>query len=119
MDRKMKAFLTLMNEAISLAKRAHDCSFSNQKVNRDEDKCSALSYAAACTAKYSAAEAIYWCSPELGHAELPELFVQFDTFTREIRSDYETGHSRQWVDIEFTRLEDLFNNSVCNQPIVD
>ena len=117
MDEKMKAFLALMHEAFSLAKRAHDCSFSDAERNRKEDKCSALSYAAACTAKYSAAEAVYWCSPELAHQELPELFVQFDTFTREVRSDYETDHSRQWVDIEFNTLEKLFTNSVCNQSI--
>jgi len=119
MDETMRAFIILMKEAFSLAKSAHNCSFDDPELGRKEDKLSALSYAATCTAKYSAAEAIYWCNCDLAHSELPELFTQFDTFTHEIRTDYETNHSRQWVDIEFNRLEELFNNSVCSQSLKD
>lgn len=116
-DEKMTAFLRLMKDAFSYAKRAHACSFDDPDKNRKEDKCSALSYAAACTAKYSAAEAIYWTTPELEHPELPDLFSQFNIFVREVQRDYETNHSRQWVDIEFNTLEERFVNSVCNQRI--
>ncbi len=84
-------------------------------TGRKEDKCSALSYAAACMAKYSAAEAIYWTSPELMQFDLSGLFAQFDIFTHEVQSDYEVDHSRQWVDIHFERLKELYEDSVCNQ----
>lgn len=114
---KMTAFIQLMDSAFSYAQRAKACSFDDFEENRKEDKCSALAYAAACTAKYSAAEAIYWTSPELEHYELPDLFAQFDAFVHEVQSDYETNHSRQWVAIEFDKLKDLYENSVCNRPI--
>ena len=48
-DAAMNAFLRLMKDAFNYAKRAHACSFSDSDKNRVEDKCSALSYAAACT----------------------------------------------------------------------
>lgn len=116
-DAAMNAFLRLMQDAFNYAKRAHACSFSDSDKNRVEDKCSALSYAAACTAKYSAAEAIYWTTPELEHPEIPDLFTAFSSFVHEVQTDYETNHSRQWVDIRFNDLEKAFKNSVCNQRI--
>lgn len=116
---KMTAFIRLMKSAFSYAQRAKNCSFDDLEGSRKEDKCSALAYAAACTAKYSAAEAIYWTSPELEHYELPDLFVQFNEFVHEVQNDYETNHSRQWVAIEFDKLKDMFENSVCNLPIVE
>ena len=116
-NEKMIAFIRLMKDAFWYAKRAHACSFDDPDKNRKEDKCSALSYAAACTAKYSAAEAIYWVTPELEHPEIPDLFAQFSVFVHEVQRDYETNHSRQWVDIEFNRLEELFEDSVCSQRI--
>lgn len=117
MDEKMRAFLQLMKGAFLLAKRAHECSFDDEELNRKEDKCAAMAYAAACVAKYSAAEAIYWTTPELEYEEIPDLFAKFDTFAHELFQDFETDHSRQWVDIEFSHLEECFNNSVCNQRI--
>lgn len=117
MNDKMKAFIRLMKSAFAYARRAKNSSFDDPESNREEDKCSALSYAAACTAKYSAAEAIYWASPEIERYDLSDLFSQFDTFVREVQTDYETDHSRQWVAIEFDRLEELFEDSVCSQTI--
>lgn len=112
MEDQMNALKTLMREAFIHAKSAHGCCFSDSERGFKEDKISALSYAAACTAKYSAAAAIYWSNPDLWHFEVPELLAQFDEFTDEIRDDYRTDHSRQWVDVEFNRLEQLFNESV-------
>ena len=106
-----------MHFAFILAKHAHDCSFNNDEEKRQEDKCAAMAYASACIAKYSAAEAIYWTTPDLEHAEIPELFAKFDTFTYELLTDFETNHSRQWVDIEFNNLRELYENSVCSLPI--
>lgn len=117
MDQKMVAFLRLMKQAFGYARRARNCSFNRDK--RPEDKCSAMAYASSCIAKSSAAQAIYWTTPELEHSELPELFTQFDVFANELFTDFETDHSRQWVDIEFNRLKELFEESVCNQPIVE
>ncbi len=113
---KWNAFLILMRDALRLAEKSRDCSFDDPDTGREEDKCSALSYATACMAKYSAAEAIYWTTPEIAQFGLDELFAQFDTFVREVQSDYEIDYSRQWVDIEFARLKKLYENSVCNQP---
>lgn len=73
-----------------------------------------MSYASACIAKYSAAEAIYWTTPDLENDEIPELFAKFGTFTRELLTDFETNHSRQWVDIEYNQLRKLYEFSVCN-----
>lgn len=117
MDEKKKAFISLMQGAFTLANRAHDCSFDDAKKERQEDKCAAMSYASACIAKYSAAEAIYWTTSDLEHEEIPKLFAQFDTFTRELLTDFETNHSRQWVDIEYIRLRELYEISICNLPI--
>lgn len=116
---KWNAFLKLMRDALWLAEKSKDCSFDDPDERRKEDKCSALSYAAACTAKYSAAEAIYWTTPEIMQFGLSELFAQFDTFVHEVQSDYEIDHSRQWVDIHFSRLKELYENSECNQPAKD
>lgn len=117
MDEKMRAFLRLMKDAFSFAKRAHECSFDDEESNRKADKCAAMAYAAACLAKCSAAEAIYWTTPELEHEEIPDLFAKFDTFAQELLQDFETDHSCQWVDIEFSRLEECFNGSVCSPKI--
>lgn len=119
MDEKMTAFISLMHSAFSFAKRAHDCSFNNEEEQRHEDKCAAMAYASACIAKYSAAEAIYWTTPDLAHGEIPDLFAQFDTFTHELLTDFETDHSRQWVNIEFEHLRELYENSVCSLSIKD
>lgn len=116
---KWSAFVRLMRTAFWLAEKANDCSFDDPDEGRKEDKCSALSYAAACMAKYSAAEAIYWTSPDIMAFGLSGLFAQFDTFVHEIQSDYEVNHSRQWVDIHFERLKELYENSVCYQPKSD
>ncbi len=114
-DEKWNVFLKLMRNALWLAEKSNDCSFDDPDTGRKEDKCSALSYAAACMAKYSAAEAIYWTSPEIMQFDLSGLFAQFDIFTHEVQSDYEVDHSRQWVDIHFERLKELYEDSVCNQ----
>lgn len=108
---KQTEFQALLREAFLLAKNAHDCTRDDTVTKLPEDKVSALSYAAACTSKYSAAEAIYWCSPELEDDDIPQILAQFDTFTDEIRNDYRTDHSRQWVDIEFEKLRELFEAS--------
>lgn len=113
---KWNAFLNLMRDALWLAEKSKDCSFDDPDEGRREDKCSALSYATACMAKYSAAEAIYWMTPEITQFDLSGLFAQFDTFVHEVQSDYEIDHSRQWVDIHFDRLKELYDDSVCNQP---
>lgn len=117
--RKRRAFLNLVSSAFDFAKKAHACSFDNPDEGRKEDKCSALSYAAACTAKISAAEAIYWTSPEMEHNEIEELFGQFEKFVHEIQNDFETDHSLQWVDIEFNNLDEMYQNSVCYQQLGD
>lgn len=112
MNEKKRAFKALLCGAYLDAKNAHACTFGDPDKNIPKDKTSALSYAAACTAKSSAAEAIYCLSPELAQLGIAELLGKFDTFTDEIREDFKTDHSRQWVDIEFGRLEELYQNAM-------
>ena len=120
MDEKRKAFLTLMHQAHFDAKSAHKYSFDDEEHGQREDKVAALSYAGACVARVSAAQALYYaCLDELEHQGIPELFGQFQVFTSEVFNDYATDHSRQWVDIEYNRLEELFIDSVCNQHIIE
>lgn len=113
---KWNAFLRLMHSALWFAEKSKKCCFNDSDENRERDKCSALSYAAACMAKYSAAEAAYWSSPELTKFDLSELFAAFDTFVREVQNDYETNHSYQWVGLKLDQLKELYEDSVCNQP---
>lgn len=107
---KIDALKALMFDAFTMAEYANRYSHDDPKAGTKEDKLTALSYAAACTAKYSAAEAIYWCSPELEDEDIPALLAKFDTFTNEIRNDYRDDHSRQWVEIEFSKLANLYAN---------
>lgn len=113
MDRKFNVFVRLLREAFDLAKNACNCSFDDPETNKKADKCSALSYAAACTAKYSAATAIYWTMDE-HEAEFDDVLHKFDVFTRELRTDFRDNHSRQWVEIEFERLEEAFEKLPLN-----
>ena len=111
MDNKKKAFLRLVKSAFFYAQDVHRC------ADGEVDKLSALSYAAACTAKSSAAEAIYWNTPELERNDISELLHQFDVYTDEVRECLESNHSLQWEDIHFNTLEEAFNASPCSQPI--
>lgn len=112
MNNTVHGFRKLLTEAFIFAKTSHRCSFTDQENNRPEDKVSAMTYAAACIAKYSAAEVAYWSHPELQTTEIVSLLAQFDTFTQEVLNDFQTNHSRQWVDIEFAQLEERFNRAM-------
>lgn len=107
---KFTAFKALVIEAYHMAKYAHDYSFDDPEEGIKENPQTVLSYATACSAKSSAAEALYWCSPELENEDVPALLAQFNTFINEVLSDYRDDHSRQWVDIEFERLKELYEN---------
>ena len=112
-----KAFLSLMHDAYSDAKYAHQ--YSTETDDSSENPSAAIAYANSVIAKACAAEAIYWCNEDLAHYEIPELLHQFRVFSSEILQDYATNHSRQWVSIEFNNLKDLFESSVCNQSITE
>lgn len=113
---KWNAFLKLISDAFELAEKSKICSLDDEDKKRTADKCSALSYAAACTAKYSAAEAIYWTSPEIMQFNLSELFAAFDDFVKEVQSNFDAGDLRQWVPAHFDRLEELYKDFELNQP---
>lgn len=106
---KATFFRGLLRDAYLMARNATDYCYTDPETGRKEDKTTALSYAAACTAKYSAAAAIYWCSPELEDDDVPELLASFDRLTKEIRNDYAINHSRQWVETRFDEVHDLFS----------
>lgn len=112
MSEKKRALVSLLCGAFRDAENAYACTFGDLEKNIPQDKVSALSYAAACTAKSSAAEAVYWLSPELAEYDIAELLGKYDTFTDEIREDFKTNHSRQWVDVEFEKLKLLHHNAM-------
>lgn len=114
-DEKMIAFLRLMKDAFWYAEKAQKCSDDKPYINQNEDKLSALSYAAACTAKYSAAEAIYWTFPESEQSEIPELFSRFDTFVRSLQKEYEKKQIHFDSSFAFENLEKSFISFIRNQ----
>ena len=114
-NEKMIAFMRIMKDAFWYAEKAYKCSFNDPETNRKEDKCSSLAYAASCTAKYSAAEAIYWVSPELEQSGIPELFAQFSIFVNELQKNYAMNHMQASSVSKFKCLKKSFDDFICNQ----
>ena len=107
------AFLSLMKNAMSDAERCHKYALS-PKSNAN----AVLSYASTALSYCLSAESLFYAHyDDLCHSELPELFQLFKTFVHEAQNNCVTDHSHQWTDIEFERLKELFDNSVCAQPI--
>ena len=111
---RMNVAKQLLLDALNFARCSRDIAARDPEDEFQEDKASALAYAAACTAKYSAAQAIYAICPE--YTVSPSgLFSAFSTFVQEVFSDYAEDHSRQQVLICYDELEscykDMFSDS--------
>lgn len=114
-NEKRMAFIRLMKDAFWYAEKAYKCIYDRPRLDQKEDRCFALSCAAACTAKYSAAEAIYWTFPEIERSEIPELFTKFDTFVKKFQKSCERNQYQTDSIFAFMKLEESFRGSICNQ----
>lgn len=114
----MNAFLRLMKLAMFDAEKAYKCVFGDKNKYLDQPNPTALSYVATMMAKCCAAQSIFYSNLHiLDHSELRSLFAQFNNFAQELQNNFAEDHSHQWSGIEFDRLEQEFNNSVCAQSI--
>lgn len=115
-------FLKLMKSAFIAAESAHRLVFTDTETDTQKNRnlVAAHSYFALSVAKSSAAKALYVSRiDELDHQELDDLFYRFDALANEFYKDYSTNHNYQWVDIEFSKLKESFEDSVCSLPIVE
>lgn len=101
---EFKVVHQLLREARDLAGKAKSFTIDDPEEDLHEDKAVALAYAAACTAKYSTAQAIYTLHPEFPF-NLSSLFSLFDEFVREILSSYGENHSQQQVLLDFDDID--------------
>lgn len=76
------------------------------------DDSAAVAYLNIAASKFAAAESLYYARIDvLERGEAVEIFRLFDVYMHEFLSNYRTGHSRQWNDIEFNRLKEAFDDS--------
>lgn len=111
-----------MRSAFVAAESAHNLVFSDTETDAQKNRnlIAAHSYFALSIAKSSAAKAIYVSRiDELEHQDIDDLLYRFDALANEFYKDYSTNHSFQWVDIEFSRLKNFFNDFVCSLPFVE
>jgi hypothetical protein len=98
----------MVKTAMFAAIKSHDLIFDENKNDSI-----AVAYLNKTISHISAAEALYYAKyDDLAHNDVEEIFHLFDVYTDELLSNYETNHSHQWTDIEFTRLKEAFDNSV-------
>ena len=106
----------LMKKAYRDAELCHSCIVGSDRTMHGRS--AALSYAETGLAYCLAAKAIYYARNEkFNGIEISDLFHLFETFVREVQTNYATDHSHQWSDIEFERLKDAYNDSICSEPI--
>lgn len=102
----------LIRQSMLYAKDAHDCVF-----DKSVSDSVAMAYLNLAASKIATAESFYYSNLEdLEHSDIEEIFAKFDTFAREMLSNYRTDHSHQWTDIEYEALKAVFDNSVCAFP---
>ena len=101
-------FKKLMRIGMLYAKSAHDYVF-DESVN----DMVAVAYLNTASAKFSAAEALYYSHLDgLEHQDAEEIFHLFDVFMHELLENVRTDHSHQWTSIEYEKLKDAFEHSV-------
>ncbi len=109
-----KVVKNLLHDALDFAECSKRFTIDDPEEGLREDKAVSLAYAAACTAKYSAAQAIYTLYPGVS-VSLSRLFAAFDSFTREVLSSYADNHSTQQVLTCYGDLEDIYNELFSNR----
>lgn len=100
-------FKTLIRRAMLCAEHSHKFIF-----DKSVDDSAAVAYLNVAASKFAAAESLYYARIDvLERGEAEEIFRLFDVYMHEFLSNYRTGHSRQWNDIEFMHLKEVFDYS--------
>lgn len=103
----IEVFKTMVRKSHLDAKTAHDCIFDEKSSTE-----TALSYLNKAISEHCCCESLYYSKfDELARYEYEEYSHQFETFSNELLRNVRTNHSHQWTDIEFERLNELFENS--------
>lgn len=103
----IETFKHFVASAMRYAIKSHETLF-----NDDCDISIALAYLNAAISRFSSAEALYYAQfEELERGEAEDLFYQFSVYAGEFLTNVETDHSHQWTDIEFNKLQDIFESS--------
>ena len=98
----------MVRNSMFAAQKSHDLIFAENKSDNI-----AVAYLNKAISHITAAEALYYSQyGVLERYEVDEIFHLFNAYSDELLSNYETNHSHQWTDIEFTRLKDYFDSSV-------
>lgn len=104
----IKVLKTMVHKAMFASEKAHDLVFAD-KI----DIPVALAYLNKAISFMSSAESFYYSQhDELCHDDIEQVFHQFDVFSSEVLTNFETNHSHQWSDIEYNSFKELFDNSV-------
>lgn len=101
------------------AKDAYDLIFADtDPYNRN--LISALAYVNNAISKCYSAKAIYVSNfQELENDEIESYFHLLTVYADEFLKDYSTDHSFQWVSIEFEKLTDHYEHSVCSMKTIN
>ena len=103
----IEEFKRFVASAMRYAINSHETLFN--------DKCDisvSLAYLNAAISRFSSAEALYYAQFEaLQRGEAEDLFHQFSVYANEFLNNVKTNHSHQWTDIEFNKLQDIFDSS--------
>lgn len=103
----IEIFKSFVTSAMQYAIKSHETLF-----NEDCDISVSLAYLNAAISRFSSAEALYYAQfDKLEREEAEDLFHQFNVYTDEFLTNVETDHSHQWTDIEFNKLNDIFESS--------
>lgn len=106
-----KEIKTLLTEALFDARKAHKLIFK-ETDSHNRNLQSALAYINNMVSKSCAAQAIYVSNVNiLEDPDIESLFFSFKVYADEYIKSYSTDHSFQWVDIEYGRLTERFQNS--------
>jgi|UniRef100_A0A7U4DJN4 predicted DNA-binding protein len=106
-EHQLKTISFLISEGFNAAKYCHELIFAEDRKNNIN---LALTFLNQANTFITSAKAIYvQFSLEGESQELEDFFHQFSVFNKEVLTNVRTGHSHQWSDIEFRRLEKEFN----------
>lgn len=100
-----------VKSAMAYANRAHRLIFTDSPIN-----IAIIGYINHAGSLIETAKSIYISNYDmLEHNDIEDFFHQFDVFIAEVLNNIATNHSHQWSDIEFTALQEKFNQCILSQ----
>ncbi len=114
-SKETEKFIFLSNQ---LKKDARLAMFYSKKVDeeiiKDNYKETAIiGYLNYASSFIASAKPLYYSNFDLlAHDDIEDFFGQFDVFATEVIENISEDHSHQWSDIEFSKLEKCFEESV-------